>query len=118
MSSILQRLAYCAQLTLAHHGECSLLGVAPGPVFFVEEFYGDDDGWLAQRALRLDGAVIAQMDEAWGTRAGAPPLELPDNIVRPASVSQRHPLTSAARAGAAHALRNGLTTWSSRCLQQ
>lgn len=86
LASISQSLAHSARLTLAHNGDCGLLGIAPGPVVYVEEFYGDD-GWLAQCALRLDGTVIAQMDEAHGARAGAPPLELPANLVKPASAN-------------------------------
>jgi len=89
--SVSQRLVHCARLTLAHHGDCGLLGIAPGPVVYVEEFYGED-GWLAQRALHLDGAVTAEMDEAHGARAGAPPLELPADLIRPASVNHTRSL--------------------------
>ncbi|MGQ9888730.1 MAG: hypothetical protein ACUVSX_09610 [Aggregatilineales bacterium] len=68
-----------------------MLGIAPGPVVYVEEFYGED-GWLAQRALRLDGAVLAEMDEAHGARAGAPPLELPADLITPVGVNHTQSL--------------------------
>lgn len=91
LASAPQGLAHCARLILAHNGDCGLLGIAPGPVVYVEEFYGDD-GWLAQRALRPDGTVVDQMDEAHGAQAGAPPLALPADLVRPTSVNHTQSL--------------------------
>ncbi len=75
-----RRFEFHARLPLAHHGDCALLGVTPALEIYAEEIYGDD-GWMAQRALRLDGTVIAQMDE----QAGQAPLSLPPHLARPAA---------------------------------
>jgi hypothetical protein len=71
-------LEYHACLPLAHHGDCALLGLTPALEVYAEEIYGAD-GWLAQRALRFDGSVSAQMDE----QAGQAPLSLPAVLTAP-----------------------------------
>lgn len=75
---LFHRFQYHACLPLAHHGDCALLGITPALAVYAEEIYGEE-GWLAQQARRLDGAVIAQMDE----QAGQMPLALPPDMVRP-----------------------------------
>lgn len=69
-------------LPLAHNGDCSLLGVAPDLTVYVEEVYSDD-GWLAQHALKLDGTVVASVDEASGAVTDIAPLSLPDDLTMP-----------------------------------
>lgn len=84
------RFEYLGSLALAHDGDCALLGITPELVVYVEESYGDD-GWVAQHALRLDGTVLAQMDEQNGQLEGAQTLPLPADLIAP--VPPRHTLT-------------------------
>jgi hypothetical protein len=76
-------LAYKTTIDLAHPGECSLLGFTPDGTIFVEETYGED-GWVAQHALTLDGAVVTSVDELGGEREIAP-LTMPPDAIKPAT---------------------------------
>ncbi|MDZ4765572.1 MAG: hypothetical protein SGI73_13560 [Chloroflexota bacterium] len=79
-------LVHIAALPLLHTGDCSLRGVHVtddgGIIIYVEETY-DEDGWLAQGALKLDGTWIACVDEEAGANPDIAPLPLPDSIITP-----------------------------------
>lgn len=72
-------------LPLAHDGDCSLLGVTPDLTIYAEEIYGDD-GWLAQRAVTMNGIVRAEIDEDYGRRETVEPLPLPAQLAVPKRV--------------------------------
>lgn len=74
-------LEFIRTLPLKHGGDCNLLGVTPDLLIYVEEVYGE--GWLAQHALDLNGAVHQSMDEDEGRQTAITPLELPDDAQRP-----------------------------------
>ncbi len=76
------KLQHVTSLSLAHSGDCSLLGVASDLTIYVEEVYGED-GWMAQRALQLAGATVAAVDENDGKATAVQPLSLPDDLARP-----------------------------------
>lgn len=69
-------------LRFKHKGDCTLLGVSPEHVIYVEEIYGEDS-WVAQHAVGLDGQFIASVDEDYGNSAGIVTLHLPDDLARP-----------------------------------
>jgi hypothetical protein len=73
---------HVTSLPLAHGGDCSLLGVASDLTVYVEEVYGDE-GWMAQRALRMDGTMVAAVDEEDGRATAVQPLPLPDDLTIP-----------------------------------
>jgi hypothetical protein len=75
-------LQHVTSIDLAHSGDCSLLGVGGDLTIFVEEVYGDE-GWMAQRALRMDGTIVEAVDEDTGKAAAVKPLALPDHLSRP-----------------------------------
>lgn len=78
---IFPTLDYQASLPLVGKGDCSLIGVSPDLTLFVEEI--DAEGLVAQQAMRLDGTVLARVDEAEGD---AKPLPLPPELSRPQTV--------------------------------
>lgn len=69
-------------ITLAHNGDCSLLGVTPEGEIYVEETYSDD-AWLAQHAYAADGSPLRSVDEMGGANSHVRPLDLPDALVKP-----------------------------------
>jgi hypothetical protein len=73
---------YLTSLSLAHNGDCRLLGVSGDLTIYAEEVYGDD-GWMAQHALRMDGTRLALIDEDDGKNTSVEPIALPDDLVRP-----------------------------------
>jgi hypothetical protein len=73
---------YVTSLALAYNGDCTLLGVGADLTLYVEEIYGDE-GWIAQRALRLDGTVQDAVDEDLGRNRSVKPLALPDDLTKP-----------------------------------
>jgi hypothetical protein len=75
-------LQHVTSLALAHSGDCSLLGVTSNLTIFVEEVYGDE-GWMAQRALQMDGTMLAAVDEDDGRATAVQPLPLPDDLTQP-----------------------------------
>lgn len=75
-------LKYLTSLPLNHNGDCALLGITPDEIIYAEEVYGDD-GWMAQHALKLDGARIATIDERAGENQVLSPLLLPADLIAP-----------------------------------
>jgi hypothetical protein len=75
-------LQYVTSLSLTHNGDCSLRGVAPDLTIYVEEVYSRD-GWMAQSALRLDGTLVATVDEDYGNNTVVRSLPLPDDVIAP-----------------------------------
>lgn len=69
-------------VSLAHNGECGLLGVDADMNFYVEEIYGDE-GWMAQAAYDLDGQELAAVDERAGDNQGVERLQKPRGLIRP-----------------------------------
>lgn len=75
------RFELIATFPLVYAGDCSLLGVGPDGVIYVEELYGD--GWMAQHAVRADGTIRATVDERGGNADTLEPLPLPDDLIQP-----------------------------------
>ncbi|MFO7321831.1 MAG: hypothetical protein DIU68_008875 [Chloroflexota bacterium] len=73
-------LEYRHSIPLRHGGDCTLLGIGPGPTLYAEEFYGP--GLMAQYAFHADGTLIACVDEGDASGADIRPLELPPDLVR------------------------------------
>jgi hypothetical protein len=77
----LPNLTYATCVPLQHKGDCSLIGVTPDLTLYTEEIYGD--GFVAQQATRLDGAIIERVDEGEHSGETLMPLALPDGLRRP-----------------------------------
>lgn len=75
-------LEHLTTLQLLHNGDCSLIGVASDLTVYVEEVYGEE-GWLAQSAFTLDGAMVTSVDEDYGAKTELSPLPLPGGLVEP-----------------------------------
>lgn len=75
-------LKHITSLSLQHSGDCGLLGVTADFTVYVEEVYGQE-GWLAQHAVKLDGVLLASVDESSGAASQIAPLPLPDDLVEP-----------------------------------
>ncbi len=73
--------SYVTSLPLKHTGDCCLLGVTPDLTIFAEEIY-DEEGWVAQHALRLDGEFRQSVDEVFGINETIQPLALPADLVK------------------------------------
>lgn len=76
--SIKPHLVHLKSIPLHHRGDCELLGVTPDYTLYVEEIYDDDD-WIAQHILTLDGTFQGTMDEKAGKNRQFRPIKLPEN---------------------------------------
>ncbi len=79
-------IAYQNSITLAHDGDCSILGITPQMTLFVEEIYGEAD-WLAQHHLTLDGHITKSVDDHAGENTKFSPLKLPPDLIAPAPIT-------------------------------
>jgi hypothetical protein len=77
-------LSYLSTIHFTHHGDCGLLGVTPDMTIYVEEIY-DDESWIAQSAIHIDGSNRRTVDEDYGANTSVEPLPLPPDIIRPHS---------------------------------
>lgn len=78
------RIVYNRAIPLKHHGDCSLLGVAPQDRhIFSEEVYEDgEDTWMARHIHRYDGTEIDSEDEDSGRNTALRPLAPPPHAIR------------------------------------
>jgi len=74
------------EFSLAHAGDCTLLGVTPDGVVYVEELYGDG-AWLAQHIIGADGHMTSS-DEKHGSNIPISPIRLSPETLKPSRVWQ------------------------------
>lgn len=67
------------QISLAHTGECYLLGVSDSKIY-AEEFY--DQSFIAHHEISSDGKILNTIDENFGKNEIIP-LHIPDDIIIP-----------------------------------
>ena len=73
--------SHVTTLPLKHNGDCSLIGVTPDRIIYVEEVYGEN-GWVAQHALRFDGTSSSRLTSSDGDRRNCSHWPLPPQSSR------------------------------------